>query len=56
MNGVQPETCVAAGCDRRGEALVEQYVTANPVGTIGLMEPSGNWIWLCGPHVVEEFS
>lgn len=51
----QPELCTAARCDRMGEALVEQYAPTERFGGMQTNAPTGEWIWLCGPHVAEEF-
>lgn len=53
---MQPEMCVAAGCNRMGEALIEQYAPLEQTGDMQIKGPTGKWIWLCGPHVVEEFA
>lgn len=54
---VRPERCAAPECGRMGEALIEKYeIVPDGVDKLGIMQPSGEWIWLCGPHAVEEFA
>lgn len=56
MADILPGMCVATDCGRRGEGLIERYEPHDTAEGLTVSDPTGEWIWLCGRHLVEEFS